>query len=54
MFGGMKLGDLHVTTFTDQDRGSSNVDIPASGGVVDPEDIGLLIYYSPPRFQESD
>lgn len=43
MFGGMTLGALHVTAFTDPDRGNSNVDIPAGGGTVDPEAIGAFL-----------
>ena len=41
--GGMALGELRVTAFTDPDRGSSHVDIPAGGGTVDPEAIGAFL-----------
>ena len=43
MFGGAALGELRVTTFTDPDRGNSNVDIPAGGGTVDPKAIGAFL-----------
>lgn len=43
MFGSMTLEDLHVTAFTDPDRGSSHVDIPAGGGTIDQETIGAFL-----------
>lgn len=43
MFGSMTLGDFHVTAFTDPDRGSSHVDIPAGGGTIDPEAVGAFL-----------
>lgn len=38
--GGGRLGESHIHTFTDPDRGDSHVDIQHVGGPIDPEAIG--------------